>query len=364
MQTLLKNLETKLSSCNLEKQEMAEVENLLLKIQKETAKIDFKLTSLLDRNRSTKNLMEQIIKELDEKKCHIENINQRLQESQEELKQTNEELTCSNNNLSEANDLILEKNTIIKQSHKNIVDSINYAKRIQSAILPEERKINEYFPQHFILYRPKDIVSGDFFWTKKINGIPFLASADCTGHGVPGALVSMLGISLMNEIAGNGIDRTDQFLEELRNKIKQTLKQHNCELKDSIDISLIKYDKHEETVEFSGAYSSIYIIRDSELSEYKGNKQPIGIHINETPFTSTHFEIKAGDNLYLFTDGFSDQIGGIKKKKYLTKNFKQLLARLSSKPIDEQKVLLEEEFDNWKEQNEQIDDVLVIGIKF
>ncbi len=222
-------------------------------------------------------------------------------------------------------------------------------------------------PEFFILFRPRDIVSGDFYWISEKNDKIIIAVADCTGHGVPGAFMSILGYTLLGEIANNyPITTAGSFLNKLRTKLKSALHQtgKDPETKDGIDMSLCIFDKKENTLQYAGAYNPLYIIRKDNLIIKKGDKMPIGIHyIKEVPFKNHKIKLKAGDVIYLFTDGYIDQFGGPLNKKYKIVPFRKLLLKIHKKKMYEQKRSLGKELNKWMDTNEQVDDILIIGIK-
>ena len=269
----------------------------------------------------------------------------------------------------------------IEEKNTEIMDSIAYAKRIQNALLQSEQHVSNNFPPHFILFKPKDVVSGDFYWVAEKQGKLYLAVADCTGHGVPGAFMSMLGIAFLNEITAreNALTPGD-ILDQLRDKIIKELNQTGEieDSKDGMDISMIQMDLKTKKVVWAGANNSLYIIRQSEFDlesnekiisgnngfqEIKPNKQPIGFYDDMKPFTNHEIELVEGDSMYLFTDGFPDQFGGLKGKKLKYRVFKELLVRNSQEEIEMQKLLLSKFFENWRGEMSQIDDVCVIGLK-
>jgi serine phosphatase RsbU (regulator of sigma subunit) len=265
--------------------------------------------------------------------------------------------------LAAANDVIANKN-------KNILDSIEYAKRIQDAMLPSQKDLDALAHNCFVFYQPKDIVSGDFYWlNKSIQGeheILSVAIGDCTGHGVPGALMSIMGMSSIQEIyAQDAAYSPHHILDQLRKKITLNLKQTGQlgEQKDGMDLGLIHFYSDKKRLEFSGANLPVWIVRNNTLIEIKGDRMPIGIHHGkEKPFTLQSIEVEEGDWIYLFTDGMVDQMGGMQNKKYLTKNFKKFLLSISHLTSNQQKESIRKEFQNWKNQNDQIDDVLVFGL--
>jgi serine phosphatase RsbU (regulator of sigma subunit) len=273
-------------------------------------------------------------------------------------------LEVSSGELNLANSKVREALAIIEAKNKNILDSINYALRIQQAILPSEEEIRRSLPDSFIFYRPKDVVSGDFYWFGEQDGKKLIAAVDCTGHGVPGAFMSMIGSALLNEIVNErSITEPGSILDSLRENIIRSMKQTGAEgeNKDGMDIALCVLDS--SGIRFAGANNPLWLIRDGELIELKGDKQPIGIHTVSKSFQTTQMELKKDDCLYVFTDGYADQFGGGQGKKFKYKQLAQLLISGCRKSMQEQRQLLEKAFDSWKGSFEQIDDVLVMGIK-
>jgi tetratricopeptide (TPR) repeat protein len=256
----------------------------------------------------------------------------------------------------------------LNESHREITDSINYAKRIQDALMTSAVYIKDVLPESFILFNPKDVVSGDFYWVyRSPKGQIYFTVADCTGHGVPGAFMSMIGTSLLNEfIIENNIEDTAEVLTKMREQIIKSLDQKGLEgeNKDGMDMALCKYDPKKGTVQYSGAYNPLLHISKNEINQLKGNSQPVGLHTgNKLPFTSKEIQVSKGDMLYIYSDGFPDQFGGEKGKKYLSGKFKNFLLSISDKPIDQQDALIKEEFANWIGDHEQIDDVCVMGVR-
>jgi len=259
-----------------------------------------------------------------------------------------------------------EKNRIIEEKNKDIVDSINYAKRIQEAILPEPAEFSSLFPESFVLYRPKDIVSGDFYWVGEKNGRIVLAAADCTGHGVPGAFMSMIGNAFLNEIVmEKGVVSPDEILGHLREKIMKALKQGGgSETRDGMDISLISMENGSGKLEYAGANNPLWVVRGKAVEDLKADKQPIGITAGDSlPFRKQSISVQKGDCVYLFTDGYADQFGGKDGKKFKYKPLQELLAGNSALPMNEQKKMLDRTFTEWKGNLEQVDDVLIIGFR-
>lgn len=315
---------------------------------------------------------------------------QQLEEQNLQLRELNHALELK---VQERTAEIQRKNVILEEqkndlfiSNVNITASITYAKRIQQALLPSKDLFLKAFPESFIFYKPKAIVSGDFYWISSFNSenaevsfvdnaLTLVAVADCTGHGVPGAFMSMLGMSFLSEILQNlkiynQTITAAEILEQLRCKVKNALGQtgKENEAKDGMDIALCIIDKKNNKLQYAGAFNPLFVIRKtedtSELIELKADRMPIGIYYNEKDcFTNQELDIKKGDSLYLFSDGYIDQFGGDPIGKLKIKNFKQLIIELSKEPMEKQRELLKVHFNNWKQTHEQIDDVTVVGFK-
>ena len=256
---------------------------------------------------------------------------------------------------------------LIEEKQAEITDSINYAKKIQDAMMTSSVYLKETLPKSFILFKPKDVVSGDFYWIYKDQEENiFFTVADCTGHGVPGAFMSMIGTSLLNEIIiEKGLKDTDKILGEMRSQIIKSLHQEeDGGQKDGMDISLCKLNIKKKLVEFSGAHNSLIHISEDELYNYRGDHQPVGLLLGDKkPFTKHEVKLKKNDMLYIYSDGYQDQFGGEKGKKYMGAKFKKQLLRINKESTDKQLKLLEEEFKSWTHNYEQIDDVCVMGVR-
>jgi serine phosphatase RsbU (regulator of sigma subunit) len=259
------------------------------------------------------------------------------------------------------------KNDQISQQKEEITSSINYAKKIQEAILPLKEEIREALPESFVLWMPRDIVSGDFYWFVAKNNRCYIACVDCTGHGVPGAFMSMIGNTLLNEIVlERNIQQPGQILDMLHLRIRQALKQEmQTGARDGMDISFCVIDLDKMQLEYAGANRPVWLISNGQLRELVPDKQPIGGDQEERrkPFTQQTCALLPGDCLYLFSDGYPDQFGGEKGKKLMTRRFQDLLLSLSSKEMVKQQQELEAHFSEWKKGHEQVDDVLVIGVR-
>lgn len=263
-------------------------------------------------------------------------------------------------------ELVTEQNSVIKQKNESIEDSIKYASRIQQAVLPSNDYMRSILSDYFVLNRPRDIVSGDFYWVEQKNNKLVVVAADSTGHGVPGAFMSLLGVTMLNEIVfGTEKLTANQILENLRLKIKKSLKQQNNinTQKDGFDMAICLIDLNNHTLEFSGAYNPLYLIRNNETKIIKADKMPVGVYLRERKFTNHQVDLQKNDMLYMFSDGFADQMGGESGGKFKTKNFRELLIKIHKKTTTEQYRILSDTFDKWKGTHEQTDDVLVMGVK-
>ena len=259
------------------------------------------------------------------------------------------------------------QNQVIAQKNKDITDSINYAKKIQEAMLPALAQIQKAFPESFVVYQPKDIVSGDFYWFSERDSKIFIAAVDCTGHGVPGAFMSMIGNDMLYDaVADKGLNKPGEVLASLNQQVKHSLKQNDADSgsRDGMDAALCIFDKNFKSLSFAGANRPLYLVRNREIQITGPTKSSIGgLTDSEHVFQSHEFNLEKGDTLYIFTDGFCDQFGGDAGKKFTTKRFRELLLGLQPSAMEEQGKILRATFKNWKSLTEQIDDVLVIGIR-
>lgn len=258
------------------------------------------------------------------------------------------------------------KNIELENLYKQVTDSIHYAKRIQEAILPSQEYINEVLPNNFVYYVPKDIVSGDFYWIVKKQQIVYFATIDCTGHGVPGAFMSLVGHNILKDIINNtSLNKPAEIMNALRDGVIKALHaENNKDTKDGMDMTLCCINYETLELQYSAAFNPLYLVRNNELKQYEANKFPIGKFIGEKqPFTNHTLQLQKGDQLYLFSDGYADQFGGPKGKKFMVGNFRKILLSISNQPINEQKNILHNTFINWQNTQEQVDDVLVMGLK-
>ena len=284
-----------------------------------------------------------------------------------------------------AEDRIRKQHLLVLEQAQAITDSIRYARRIQKAVLPSPPYLDNILSDYFTIYKPKDIIGGDFYWVREIDGYIVVIVADCTGHGVPGALMSMLGVTLLNEqFRTFGIRQPGVILGHLRNKVKETLAQEGSvnDQKDGMDMAIAIIDPEKMELQFAGANIPLFLIRkknqeelsDSDLMSslendvyrlyrIKADKQPMGVHWEEKDFTTQVIKLQEQDSLYMFTDGFADQYGGKNRKKFKSRRLKKLLLNVQAESMQDQKKLIEATFESWRGSNEQIDDVCMLGIR-
>ena len=251
----------------------------------------------------------------------------------------------------------------IKMKNRQIMESLHYAQLIQRALLPSE-KLNKSFPNNFIVYLPKDIVSGDFYWINDFGSKIALVVADCTGHGIPGAFMSVLGITLLNEmISSINTIESNEILDTLRTKIKSLLGQNVEEMEDGMDLSLCLFDMNKMEVQYSGAQSVIFLVRDDLLLEYKGDRQPVGAWFCEEQFTYKTIKVEKNDIIYLFSDGIRDQFGGKNDRKLGSRLLKKLILKVNNEKMPIQGQKIRDFIEKWKGDFEQTDDIIVLGIQ-
>jgi serine phosphatase RsbU (regulator of sigma subunit) len=253
---------------------------------------------------------------------------------------------------------------LVEEKNREITDSITYAKRLQDAILPPVEEIRTIFKEAFIFFQPKEIVAGDFYWMERHKDHIFFAVCDCTGHGVPGAMVSLVGHNSLNRCVKEfGLTEAGPILDKLSALVEETFSHSDNDVKDGMDISLCVYDTKNKTLQWSGANNPIWLLRDGTFREIKGDKQPIGKFYNKKPFSSHSIALNGDDRLYLFSDGYADQFGGLKGKKFKYAQLRELLLSIHKQSMDEQLKNLKDVFQKWKGKLDQVDDVCVIGIK-
>lgn len=299
--------------------------------------------------------------EITKQKEHLEILNYELAEQKEEITVQRDKIEIQNKNLQEANHIIEHKN-------KHITDSIKYAQKIQQAILPLDSHLDQLLPEYFVLYKPKDIVSGDFYWVDAVKDSIIFSAVDCTGHGVPGAFMSIVGHNLLKQaVIENQITKPSEILNYLSKKINATLKQSDKEkgVKDGMDLAICNLNLKKKQLQFAGAYNPMYLLRNNEIQIFNADKYPIGAAFSDDfkSYTNHEIALQTGDMVYVFSDGFVDQFGGPKKKKFMNKQLREVLLEIQHFPMPEQKNMLLAVFENWKGTDEQIDDVLIMGIR-
>ena len=310
---------------------------------------------------------QQLEKELFTEDLNVKTRTLEIRFDVERMEKENEIYRLKNIDLAEANELITAQKELIEQKNKDITDSILYAKRIQEAVLPAAERLQSWFGEIFVLYIPKDIISGDFYWASEKDGKFILAVADSTGHGVPGAIMSIMGSSFLSEIIGTqGETDPGKILHELRKKVITALHQVGAdhENRDGMDIAICCFDASKKEMIAACANNPVWLIRNGEVDEAEPDKFPVGIFPGELrPFTNHDTDLLPGDVLYLFTDGFADQFGGPKGKKFGYKQLRELLLANHQLPMEEQKKNILDAFESWKGEGDQIDDVLLVGMR-
>jgi tetratricopeptide (TPR) repeat protein len=295
-------------------------------------------------------------------------LNAEITEQKEMIEMKNEELNQQNEEISAQRDEIESQKSIIEIKNKNITASIAYALRIQQAILPDDRFFHSLFPDSFVLYKPKDIVSGDFYWVSSPReNLVMFAAIDCTGHGVPGAFMSIVGYNLLQKaISEKDLLEPASIINSMNNELFQLLRQKDKTVKDGMDMVLCCFNKDNMRLSFAGVRNSLLVIRNREVLQFKTDKHALGeaFHDSFTSYNQQLVQLEKGDTVYVYTDGFSDQFGGVERKKYSSRKLISSLLELQDMNMDQQKASLESEFELWKGVTEQIDDVLLMGVRF
>lgn len=285
------------------------------------------------------------------------------------LKNYEQEIIAQQQEFEMQKNLAIDRRKEVEAQQREITDSLTYAKRIQSAILPSSKSISRFFPESFVLFMPRDIVSGDFYWFHRIEDKYICVVIDCTGHGVPGAFMSIIGTYLLNNIIiQNNETRPAEILKQLNRKLKISLKNSaiDSQTNDGMDVALVVIDKTKDTLTFAGALRPLFLFQNGAFIEQKGDKTPITSAIagnNMATFNEYTYNITDGDVFYIFTDGIVDQFGGQKNKKFLTKRLKQVIFDAQMYPLEEQKRIIQKSIINWRGKNQQVDDILIMGIK-
>jgi serine phosphatase RsbU (regulator of sigma subunit) len=260
---------------------------------------------------------------------------------------------------------VLRQKNVLSSRNKNIEDSLKYAERIQKAMFTRESDIAKMFPDSFIFQKPKDIVSGDFYWGKKIGDTIFLAAVDCTGHGVPGAFMSLIGLEMFRQIVcTKEIYTPGKILDEMNKSFDVVFDTtEEMSLRDGMDLTICSMNTKTNMLVFAGAFNPLYIIRNREIIEIKGDKTLVGPYMgfDRLPFTNHEFQLESQDRIYMFSDGYADQFGGPEGKKFKYRRFRHLLLSICDQPLSRQHDILENSMEDWKGDLEQVDDILVIG---
>lgn len=272
--------------------------------------------------------------------------------------------------LDEKNKEIDEKNRELEKQKKIIGDSINYARKITDSLLPDIKRLGEYCSDYFVSYKPKDIIGGDFYWFTQRDGLTFICVADATGHGVPGALISMMGLTLLNQIVqSEGVIEPSEIVNSLDEKINFTFskgKSEEIDIYDGMDITIIRIDTVKKEIKCSGANQSAFFLTDDSVREIQGDPYPVGGALSlrrKESYSQVSISYRTGDMIYMLSDGYIDQIGGMSNTKFMRQPFVDMLKELFTMGTSEQKALIEKRFDEWKSQYRQIDDVLIIGVR-
>jgi serine phosphatase RsbU (regulator of sigma subunit) len=327
-------------------------------------------------NNEIASLSEQFNRMIVQLESYYNELEEKVRERTAEIMAQKEEIEAQRDSIQEQRDILSDINRSLQKAYmeieeqkKHIEDSIHYARRIQNAILPPDEFVSTLLPDSFVLYKPKDIVSGDFYWMAQKDGKAFVAAVDCTGHGVPGAFMSIVGNNQLNfAVNVKNVIRPDEILNALNEGVTKSLRQTvlSSSVKDGMDISLISIDFEKAKLNFAGAYNPLFIIRNNELIQIKANKFPIGGYMGEKlkDFSNNEMDLQKGDVIYLFSDGFVDQFGGSDDSKFLIKRFRDLLLKIHNEPMNEQKEILNQIHLDWRGDSIQIDDILVIGIRF
>ncbi len=341
-------------------------ERVIISGHNEFSALAEKFNSMIEQLESSQN-------ELKQKNNIIEKNNKILSVKNEKITLQRDKIESQRNEIEAQRDMVTSQKDMIIEQTRSITDSIQYASRIQGAILPPDEVIKYLLPKHFILYKPKDIVSGDFYWLTHKQGEIIIVVADCTGHGVPGAFMSILGSALLKDVVSNSkILQANQILNDLRENIILSLRQtgQSGEAKDGMDISLCIIDTEKMRLQYAGAYQPLFLIRKGVLKEFKADKMPIGISSKAgKSFTNNEIKIFKNDSIYLFSDGMADQFGGEDGKKLLSVRFKELLIDIQDNIMHDQKEILDNFIIEWMgstglyEKQEQVDDITILGIR-
>jgi serine phosphatase RsbU (regulator of sigma subunit) len=347
-----------------------ELEQRISEIENEKRNLSFEKEKLAEKNKRMWAMNEVVYKEKKKVDEELEKLNEekaKLEQAKNKLDDKVKKLWATSTAVHKEKERINILKQEIERKHQEIVDSVTYAQRIQEAILPARTEINQVVPLNLIMFKPRDIVSGDFYWFSQKGEESILACVDCTGHGVPGAFMSMIGNTLLNQIVNErDIVQPNLILNELNKEITNALKQDvvGSDSRDGMDISIISVNYKKNRLQYAGANRPLYFIRENELIETKANKVAIGGHMQEEEknFTNHVFDLQQHDTIYLSTDGYADQFNP-SDKKLMTKRFKEILLSIQHLTMPEQEKYLAQYIDEWRGIMEQTDDVLVIGLR-
>ena len=318
-------------------------------------------------NNEITSLSEQFNNMIAELESYYNELEQKVRERTAEVVAQKEEIEAQRDTLREQRNMLAKINDSLKKAYTEIEDSIHYASRIQKAILPPDDYLQRVIPNAFFFYKPRDIVSGDFYWVASKDGKVIVSAVDCTGHGVPGAFMSIVGNNQLNYALNiENATQPSKILRILDDGVTATLRQTaDKSIQDGMDLAMVTIDKKTRKIQYSGAFNPMLLVRNGELIKYKGDRIPIGGHILEVEkeFTNNEFTYEDGDMIYMYSDGYPDQFGGPKGGKYMTGRFAKFLHGLAAYPLDEQYGILEKELNDWKGDLAQVDDILVIGIR-
>jgi len=366
----LRNIERALSNDNIKPveayttqlDEFGEISRLILAFFQQRTQLKDEIQERIQ----TEQALRLLTAELNQQKEEIEAQRDNLDDLNKELNVRNVEIAAHHNVIQDKNTHLELQNEEIKRQKTEIIDSIIYARRIQTAVLPADNLLKDLLYRYFILYRPRDIVSGDFYWARRIDNKVFIAVADCMGHGVPGAFMSMLGIAFLSEIVSYNELKANEILNLLRERVMQSLHDSSdaSMSNEGMDIALCIIDYQTNYIQYAGAYNPVFAFHKQEFIKLTADSMPVSAGIKQDKtFTNKELTLDSGDMLYLFTDGYVDQFGGELGRKFLTTNFRQLLASVCHLPVDQQKDIMESTLDKWKGDNPQVDDILVLGIQ-
>ncbi|HQQ95360.1 MAG TPA: SpoIIE family protein phosphatase [Bacteroidia bacterium] len=353
--------DSKIGSLSRELENLKVEKESLLSEKKKSEEKNRKLWAMSEAVHKERRLVDEANEHLSAEKDKLEAEKKKLDEKVKKLWQTS---TAIHKEKERINELKLE----IEQKHQEILDSVNYAQRIQKALLPGNKFLEDSLPEHFILFLPKDIVSGDFYWASRLENSKFaLVTADSTGHGVPGAIMSILNISCLSEaVNAHHLSEPNEILNYTRRRIMEHMANDGSEEggKDGMDAVICCFDVGKYTMSFSAANNPVWLLRNGELTEFKPDKMPVGKAMGDIkPFSRQEVELKKGDLVISLTDGFADQFGGAQGKKFMYKPLKALLLDLHKLSMEEIREKLKQKFEDWKGETEQVDDVLLIGVR-